>query len=116
MARKISGGKYKKGRKKRLHELSGKPRLVAFGEEKKKKLKTRGGKEKTVLLSTNKVCLTDKKSNKIKVVKVKAIEQIPSNRYLKNVFIKGAIIDTELGKARVTNRPSQEGAVCAVLI
>ncbi|MEM2426420.1 MAG: hypothetical protein QXE83_05420 [Archaeoglobaceae archaeon] len=29
---------------------------------------------------------------------------------------KGAIIQTEIGKAKVTNRPSQEGIINAVLI
>ena len=33
-----------------------------------------------------------------------------------NVLIKSAIIDTDIGKAKITNRPSQEGSVEAVLI
>ena len=44
--------------------------------------------------------------------------QIPQNIFLarQNRLAKGAIIDTELGKARITNRPSQEGMVNAVLV
>ena len=30
--------------------------------------------------------------------------------------MKGAIIETSAGKARITNRPSQEGQINAVLI
>jgi len=116
MARKISGGKYKDYRKKKLHEIPGIPRLVRLGEERKKKIRMRGGGEKTVLLATNKANVLDSKTKKLQVVKIKAVVEIPSNRYLKNVLLKGNIIDTELGKAKITNRPGQEGAVNAILI
>lgn len=116
LGRKISGGKYKKFRKKKKYESPGIPRLVRLGAEKKKKISMRGGAEKTVLLSADKANVTDTKTKKAKLVKIKAVLEIPSNRYLKNVMLKGAIIDTELGKARITNRPGQEGSVEAVLI
>ena len=116
LGRKISGGKYKKFRKKKKYESPGIPRLVRLGEEKKKKLSMRGGAEKTVLLATNKANVFDIKTKKAKVAKIKAVIEIPANRYLKNVMLKGAVIDTELGKARITNRPGQEGSVEAVLI
>ena len=116
MARKISGGKYKEYRKKKLHEIPGIPRLVKLGIEKKKSIRTRGGGEKTVLLSTNKANVMDTKTKKPKVVKIKAVLEIPANRYLKNVLLKGTIIDTELGKAKITNRPGQEGSVQAILV
>jgi small subunit ribosomal protein S8e len=116
LGRKVSGGRYKKFRKKKKYESPGIPRLVRLGEEKKKALKTRGGEGKPVLLATNKANVFDLKSKKSKVTKIKAVLEIPSNRYLKNVMMKGTIIDTELGKARITNRPGQEGSVEAVLI
>ena len=116
MARKISGGKYKKFRKKKLHEIPGIPRLVRFGEEKKKKIRTRGGHEKVVLLAANKANVLDPKTKQKKVAKIKAVLEIPANRYLKNILLKGCIIDTELGKAKITNRPGQEGSVEAILI
>jgi len=116
--RKVTGGKYKKFRKKRLHDREGKPHLVILGEEKRKKIKVMGGKEKTILLRTNKVNVFDSKEKKVSVVSIKNVLEVPSNRFLarKNVIVKGAILDTEAGKARVTNRPGQEGCVQAVLI
>ena len=41
-----------------------------------------------------------------------------ANRYFTraNIITLGAVLETELGKARVTNRPSQDGVVNAVLI
>lgn len=116
MARKISGGKYKKARKRKKTEYPGLANLIAFGEEKKKKIRIRGGHEKTMLLSTNKVNVFNQKTKKSKVVKIKAVLETPANRFLKKVLIKGAIIDTEAGKARITNRPGQEGFVQAVLV
>ncbi len=116
MARKISGGKYKKARKPKKTERKSHARLVKLGPEKKKKLRILGGNEKVVLLSTDKANVLNKKSNKAKVVKIKAVLETPANRFLKKFLIKGAIIDTEAGKARVTNRPGQESSVQAVLI
>ena len=114
--RKISGGKYHKQRKKKLYEMPGLPRNVKLGEERKKKLRMRGGSLKTVLLVTNKVNLMDKNTHKSKVVKIKSIIDVPSNRYVKDVMVKGTIIDTESGRARITNRPGQEGNVQAIII
>ncbi|MCX8194369.1 MAG: 30S ribosomal protein S8e [Candidatus Pacearchaeota archaeon] len=116
--RKITGGKYKKSRKKKLYELQRQQRCVVLGEEKKKVIKCRGGKLKTVLLRTNKANVMDLKSHKAKVVMIKNVLEVPSNRFLarKNVLVKGAIIETEIGKAKITNRPGQEAAVEAVLL
>ena len=53
--------------------------------------------------------------NKAEIINV---EETPQNRFLarQNRLIKGAIIETSLGRARITNRPSQEGAINAVLL
>jgi len=114
--RKISGGKYHKQRKKKLYEMPGLPRNVKLGETRKKKMRMRGGSLKTVLLMTNKANLIDKKTHKSKVVKIKSIIDVPSNRYVKDIMVKGTIIDTDAGRARVTNRPGQEGSVQAVVL
>ena len=53
-----------------------------------------------------------------KKVKIKNVLETPANRFLarQNILIKSAIIETELGKARITNRPSHDGNVQAVLV
>lgn len=116
--RKISGGKYHKARKKRLHELDRQARTVKLGKEKIKKLRVRGSNEKIFLLSAEFANLLNKKTGKSKKVKIKNVLETPSNRFWarQNILVKGAIIETELGKARITNRPSQEGSVQAELI
>jgi len=116
--RKISGGKYHAQRKKKKYELPGIPRVVKLKETKKKKIRMLGGNKKTVLLGDNKINLIESKTKKSKVVKIKNVVETPSNRFLarQNIITKGTIVDTEAGKARVTNRPSQEGCVQGVLI
>ncbi len=116
--RKITGGKYKEFRKKKKHSLPGIERKVKLKEKKQKKIKSRGKTVKIVLLSENKVNLIDPKTKKSKKIEIKNVLETPSNRFLarQNILVKGAIIETELGKARITNRPSQEGNVQAVII
>ena len=118
MARKASGGRYKKMRKKKLFERAGQPRIVKLGKGKKKGMKGMGGRIKTVLLSANTANVLDKKTGKCKVAAITKVIETPSNKFLarQNVLVKGAVIETELGKAKITNRPSQEACVNAVLI
>jgi small subunit ribosomal protein S8e len=116
--KKASGGRYKKPRKKKLYEKPGHPRVVRLGAEKKKTLRTRGGNRKVVLLSNDNVNIYNPETKKVEKAKIKVVLETPSNRFLarRNIITKGAIVDTDKGKARITNRPSQEGSVQAILI
>lgn len=114
--RKISGGKYHAHRKKKLYEKQNQTRHVILGEVKRKVLRVKGGNVKPVLLRTDTVnIVVDGKAKKAKIVNV---EETPQNRFFarQNLMMKGAIIETSLGKARITNRPTQEGQVNAILI
>ena len=115
--KKISGGKYIMRRKKKKYEVTGQKRTVKLGEEKRKTERIRGGNEKTVLLKSNVInVMTDNK--KSKKVQIKNVLETPSNRFLarQNILIKGAIVQTELGKVRITNRPTQEGIINGVMV
>jgi small subunit ribosomal protein S8e len=114
--RKITGGKYHKQRKKRLFERQNQERQVVLGTTKRTILRVRGGNLKPVLLKTNVANVLFE--GKAKKAEIKNVEETPQNKFLarQNRLVKGAIIDTALGKARITNRPSQEGLVNAVLI
>ncbi len=118
LGRKISGGRYKKQRKKKLYEKISQPRIIKLGATKRKKIRARGGSIKTILFSTDEANVIDKKTGKTKKSKIKNVLETPSNKFLarQNILIKGGIIETEAGKARITNRPGQEGNVQAVLI
>lgn len=114
--RKISGGRYKKIRKKKLYERPGQKRIVKLGKEKRRIKKSRGGNKKVFLLSTEFVNVIVK--NKAKKAKITNVTETPSNKFLarQNVITKGTIVETNLGKVRITNRPSQEGILNGILV
>ena len=110
--KKITGGKYVKRRKKKSYEVAGQKRVVKIGEEKRKVKRTRGGNKKPLLLQAKFVNVGEKK------LEIKNVLETPSNRFLarQNILTKGTIIETEEGKVRITNRPTQEAVVNGILI
>lgn len=116
--RKVSGGRYQDGRKKKLYEKASNPALTKVDEKVKARVvKTRGGnfKVKALTVAFANVTGTD---NKVSKVKVKAVVENNANRnYVRrNILNKGAIIETEKGNAKVTSRPAQDGIVNAILL
>jgi small subunit ribosomal protein S8e len=116
--RKISGSRYRDYRKKRLYELGNLPRLTKLNERKLKTIHTKFGKQKKVLLDANVANVYDPKTKKYSKVKIETILENKANRHFvrRNIMTKGAVIKTELGNAKITSRPGQEGTVNAVLI
>lgn len=114
--RKISGGKYHQFRKRRRHTILVQTRHAVIGETKTKKLRGRGGNIKVILLKSNEANVVVE--GKTKVAQIKNVSETPQNRFFarENRLVKGAIIETSLGKAKITNRPSQEGQVNAILL
>lgn len=118
LGRKITGGRYKKARKKKSTEKVAQRRIVKLGDKKTKTLIGRGKTKKTVSLKGNMINVLDSSNKKLKKVKITNVAQTPSNRFLarQNILTKGAIVETELGKVRITNRPSQEAVINGVLV
>jgi len=114
--RKTSGGKYRANRKKKSYESAGQRRIVKLNENKRKKLKTRGGSRKTVMLSGKFVNIKQGKATK--KAEIKNVLETPSNRFLarQNIITKGTILETEAGKVKITNRPTQEGIINGILV
>jgi small subunit ribosomal protein S8e len=115
--RKISGGKYISRRKKKLYELPGQKKSVKLGEDKRKSKRTQGGNKKTFMLGAKFINLKNKEG-KTKKVQIKNVLETPSNRFLarQNIITKGTIVQTDSGKARITNRPTQDGVLNGTLI
>ena len=116
IGRKVSGGRYIRNRKKKLYELAGQKRTLKLGTEKKKSKRIKGGGKKTFLLGAKFVNVQER--GKTKKLEIKNVLETPSNRFLarQNIITKGTILETEAGKIRVTNRPSQEGMINGILI
>lgn len=116
--RKPSGGRLKKARKKRKFEIGRDPIHTTIGEDRRKVLRTHGGNTKTVVIRCSYVNVVDPKTKKTEKVKILSVLENPADPHFvqRNILTKGAIIKTELGDARVTSRPGQDGCVNAVLI
>lgn len=117
--RKATGGRYKKlYRGKRIAEMGRHATMTHVGEKQLRSTRARGGHTKHFLLSAQEVNVMDPKTKKAKKVAIKEVTENAANPNFvrRNILTKGTIIETELGKARVTSRPGQEGGVNAVLI
>ncbi len=116
--RKPTGGLYKRHRKKRKYEM-GRPQVeTTIGERKIKIVRVRGGNYKVKLFSDKYANVYIPSQNRVVKAEIKSVVENPAHVHYarRNVITKGAIILTEIGKAKVTNRPSQEGVINAVLI
>ena len=117
IGRKITGGRYKTPKKKKLTGRRSQTRIVRLAEKKTKMIRGRGGNKKLVSLSANtiNVVIPGKKTVKSKI---KNVIETPSNMFLarQNILVKGAIVETDLGRCKITNRPSQEGIVQGILL
>ena len=116
--RKQTGARYKDYRKKRQYELGREPSFTKLGKKRAQVIRTMGANRKLRLLGADTANLFDPKSKSFKQVKIKTITDNPANRHFirRNIMTKGSVIDTELGKARITSRPGQDGVINAVLI
>lgn len=113
-----TGGKHKQFRKKKHYETGRMPSLTKIDKPRKKTVRTMGNDKKVRLLGADTANLYDPKAKKYEKVKIKTIAENPANRHFtrRNILTKGAVIETEKGKAKVTSRPGQDGVVNAVLI
>lgn len=115
--RKLTGGLYKKLRKKKKRDFGKDFSPIRVGEKKKKVVRGIAKKTKQRLLRVQEVNVFSS-SSKPKKVKILDVKENPANPHFvrMGVITKGAIIETELGLARVVSRPGQHGAVNAHLI
>ncbi len=116
--RKYTGGRIIQARGKRKFELGGETANTHLGETIRKTVKTMGGERKVRLLRDETAIVTDPKTKTSKKVKIETVTGNPANVHYvrRNIVTKGSVIKTEIGSARVTNRPGQEGSINAVLI
>ncbi len=116
--RKTSGGRSRLHRKKRPFEIGREKQFTILGGPKKSLIRTRGANQKSRLLATDIANVVDPKNKKTKKVKILTVVENRANPFYvrRNIINKGAIIETEIGKARVTSRPGQHGLVNAILL
>jgi small subunit ribosomal protein S8e len=117
--RKTTGGRRRIARKKRKFEIGREVNPpVLMEHESHKLIRTTGGNQKVRILGTNVVNVTDPNSGKTQKVKFTTVVENPANPHYvrRNIVTRGALVDTKLGKARITSRPGQDGTLNAVLV
>jgi small subunit ribosomal protein S8e len=116
--RKPTGGRLTLSRKKRRFEIGKEPVFTFVGTEKRQVSRVRGANVKVRMLKAQFANVVDPANNKAQKAKIITVKESPSNpNYVqRNIITKGAVIQTELGLAKVTSRPGQDGAINAILM
>jgi small subunit ribosomal protein S8e len=117
LKRKPTGGKKRMWRGKRAFEMGGLPTETLAGKTKQRITRGFGGIPKVKLAQADWAVVTNKTTGKTSKTKLLRVVRNPANvdYQRRRVITKGAIIDTELGQARVTSRPGQDGVINAIL-
>jgi len=116
--RKETGGKRRPYRGRKACEADDYAFETAVGETVRSPKRSRGGTLKFGLRYANQANVFDPSSSKTVKSEIVRVTANPANREYerRGVITRGATIETELGKARVTSKPSDDGVVNAVLL
>ena len=115
----FTGSIYHRHRKKKKYEMGRETlRTKLEDKERKKTIDCRGNVKKVRLIATKTANVFDPNSKKSFKLEIKNVIENPADPHFvrRNIITKGATIETEKGRAKVTSRPSQNGVVNAVLI
>lgn len=111
-----SGGRTRKFKDKKLAHVGG-----VFSSTKVSttdvtgKVRTRGGSLKTKTKKASKINVVTKSGTK--VAKILRVLESHNTEYVRmNIIVKGTVVETDLGKVKVTNRVGQDGVVNGVLL
>jgi small subunit ribosomal protein S8e len=119
-ARKPSGGARSRPFKVKRKALGGGPPVftVISGGDVRDKVRCFGGGFKVKLHEAQFVNLYLPRENRFERVRLIRLVDNPANREFvkKGIVTKGAIVETERGRAVVTSRPGQDGVLNAVLL
>lgn len=117
--RKATGGRYVKLKVRRKAQKGSLPTFTKLDSKRKlKRVRVRGGNTKFRLYTDYEINLFDKENKKCQKGKILKVESCPANRnYVRrNILVKGTTVNTDKGKAVITNRPGQEGTINGVLV
>ena len=114
--RKRTGGRLRPIGKRKKHQLGRMPAETQVGEGRFRVIDTRGNTNKTRALATN-VANVNKGGETVAATIEDVVENDANPNYIRrNIITKGAVIETDVGTARVTSRPGQTGQVNAVAL
>jgi len=114
--RKRTGGRRRRFRKKKAHELGEESTETQVGEPSYKTVDARGNTEKVRAITTDTASVAV--NGEVVAAEIENVAENPSNpNYARrNIITKGAVLETSEGRVRVTSRPGQDGQVNAIRI
>jgi small subunit ribosomal protein S8e len=103
---------------KRRAEIGLAPADTHIGEDRRRIIRTFGGNDKVRALRASFANVTNLANGETRKVKIEKVEENGANpNYVRrNLLTKGAIIKTEIGRARIMSRPGQDGIINALLL
>jgi len=116
--RKVTGGRRRLAQGKRRAEIGSAPTDTHIGEDRRKVVRTVGGNTKVRTMRAGFANVTNLANGVTKKVKIENVEENGANpNYVRrNLLTKGAIVKTEIGRARIMSRPGQDGVINGVLL
>jgi len=116
--KKPTGGKLSRNRKKMRMDRGSMPVDTRIGKAHVARKRSKGGNFKLRMSSAEFANVADPKTGKIKKAKIVTVKDNKANPHFvrRNIITKGAVIETDMGLARVTSRPGQDGIVNAILV
>ncbi|MCK4996376.1 MAG: 30S ribosomal protein S8e [Thermoplasmatales archaeon] len=113
-----TGRRIRYARGKRKFEIGREQHLTAIGNVRLKKVRTMGHNRKTRAKAIDVAYVVDPKTKKSTKTEIVSVVENPANPHYvrRNIMTKGAIIETKMGKARITSRPGQTGTINAILL
>ena len=115
--RKSTGGRLRHARGKRRTEISSENQFAYLGEEdRRKNYRKTAGSQTVRLLAVHEINVNDPKEGKTVRATINTVleNDADPNYVRRNIVTKGAIVDTDLGRVRVTSRPGMHGVVSGV--
>jgi small subunit ribosomal protein S8e len=108
--------RYARGKKK--FEIGREQLLPTIGPTRLKKIRTMGNNRKTRAKTIDVAYVVNPEDNKTTKTEILSVAENAANIHYvrRNIMNKGAIIETKLGKAKITSRPGQTGTINAVLV
>jgi len=113
-----TGRRTRYARGKRKFEIGRESLLTTIGANSIKVIRTKGNNRKTRVKTSNIAHILDPKTQKTTKTEITTVKENSANIHYvrRNIINKGAIIETKIGKAKVTSRPGQSGTINAVLL
>ena len=116
--RKATGGRKVQARGKRATEISTEKQFALVGEPKRKIYRKTGGNSMVRVMAENRVSINNPKTGKTTLGTIHSVVENESdpNYIRRNILVKGAVIETDQGRVRITSRPGKDGVINGVLL